>query len=93
MNINLMDTPLLIERFSAPFKGQVESEVGMFHQGRVRFQATSWFAQLYPDSDMTLHPGEWVNVIGRQGLTLLVVPINQVSVPLHALPQGTLNPR
>jgi membrane protein implicated in regulation of membrane protease activity len=45
--------------------------------GRIKFQGSWWFARC--DHNITLHPGETVQVIGRQNITLLVEPILAVS--------------
>jgi membrane protein implicated in regulation of membrane protease activity len=45
------------------------------HSGRVRFEATDWPAKFYyPNMQANLRPKTSVYVVGRQGLTLLVVP-------------------
>ena len=45
-------------------------------RGRVRWRATDWFAEFErPDCAMTALPGQTVGVVGRRGITLLVVPI------------------
>lgn len=63
-----------ITLFSSRGKGVVEETITPEKPGRVRYQATSWPARLYHDAPVTLLPKDPVYVVGRQGLTLLVVP-------------------
>jgi len=45
--------------------------------GRVSFQGTSWFARFVDTScDVSVLPGQRVHVVDRQGLTLLVKPLD-----------------
>ncbi|MBD3882738.1 tetratricopeptide repeat protein [Phormidium tenue FACHB-886] len=55
-------------------KGQaiVEQAISPDHPGRVRFKGSRWFARC--DHSMTILPGELVDVIGVQKITLLVEP-------------------
>lgn len=41
--------------------------------GRVRFQGSYWFARC--EQDLTLKPGETVQVINLEKITLIVTPI------------------
>jgi membrane protein implicated in regulation of membrane protease activity len=63
-----------------PFQGQgvVERTITPLDAGRVYFQATYWPARLYqPTSSDALQPGDPVEVLGRDGLTLLIKPLAQ----------------
>lgn len=75
MNASL--TRYEIKLFSKPATGIVEETITATVPGRVRFQATHWPARLYGQyNQVTLLPNDLVMVVGRQGLTLLVVPVN-----------------
>lgn len=60
-----------------PFKGtgKVEQTITHNHSGRVFFQATYWPAR-FSDAACQVEavPGESIKIVGRQGLTLLVIP-------------------
>lgn len=46
-------------------------------EGSVFFEGTYWKARFYdPDCQVTLYPGQKVQVIAREGLKLLVSPVN-----------------
>lgn len=71
-------SPEEITLFSEPGKGEVEQIITENQPGRVKFQATYWPARLYnPEYEITLVPDTPVVVIGRQGITLLVVPVSE----------------
>lgn len=68
--------PETVEFFPHWAVGDVEQTVTPQQRGRVRFMATTWFARFYQsDAQATALPGTAVKVIGREGLTLLIVPI------------------
>ncbi|WP_225889470.1 NfeD family protein [Halomicronema hongdechloris] len=47
-------------------------------RGRVRFQASYWPARLFNGSRWpALAPGEPVEVVGRDGITLLIKPLGR----------------
>ncbi|MDB9314234.1 NfeD family protein [Spirulina sp. CS-785/01] len=50
----------------------VEQTIIPFQRGRVKFRGSWWFAQCL--HDIALPPGERVNVVGRNSITLLVEP-------------------
>lgn len=61
--------------FPQPEIGVVEQTISPTQSGRVRFDATSWPAQLYnSDDQITLVPDDTVDIVARQGNILLVVP-------------------
>ncbi|NET38966.1 MAG: hypothetical protein F6K19_44500, partial [Cyanothece sp. SIO1E1] len=61
--------------FSCTTDGKVERTISPFHPGRVYFQATYWPARFYDASCQVIaSPGDPVKVMGREGLTLLVMP-------------------
>lgn len=53
--------------------GYVEQAISPTGRGRVRYQATYWFGIC--DDGRSLPQGAEVTVIGRQGNTLIVVPV------------------
>ena len=62
----------------SPFQkqGTIDRLVTAQHPGRVYFQATYWPARLSQTVELNaLNPGDLVEVIGREGLTLLVKPL------------------
>ena len=55
--------------------------------GQIRFQGSWWSARC--QQDIILQPGELVNVVGRQNITLLVEPVamNESKLPMnHPVP-------
>jgi len=65
-----------IEFFAQAAIGQVEQPITLHQRGRVKFMATTWFARFYqPTAQTQALPGTRVKVIGREGLTLLVVAV------------------
>lgn len=66
-----------VKLFACAGIGKVEQTITSTMPGRVKFQTTYWPARLYlQDTQTTLLPEDTVNVIGRQGITLLVVPLS-----------------
>ncbi len=64
-----------LEFFTHAAIAEVEETITLHQRGRVRFEATDWFARFYnPQGPVESLPGTCVKVIGREGLTLLVVP-------------------
>lgn len=58
----------------------VDSPIHAEQAGRIKYQGTSWPAQFYPgDCPRSVAPGEAVTVVGRSGITLLVVPENYLT--------------
>lgn len=55
-------------------RGVVKQAIRPFYPGRVQFRATYWPARLERNSPERLEPGDLVEVLGREGLTLLVKP-------------------
>ncbi len=61
-----------------PFQGRgiIESTITPSTPGRVYFQASYWPARFFqPEVTADLHPGTPVEVVDRDGLTLLVKPL------------------
>lgn len=55
--------------------GKVEKTITSSQSGRVKFQGSYWPAQFYyPGSHLSANPDDAVTIVGRQGITLLVVP-------------------
>lgn len=65
--------PTTTEMFDRPALGQVIKTISPDQRGRIKFEATYWFARFHdPDIKTNALPGTLVSVIGREGLTLLV---------------------
>ena len=80
--MSLTFAPETIEFFPQARIGEVEEIITLNQPGRVRFMATTWFARFYqPNSQVEALPGTPVKVIGREGLTLFVVPIDDEGIP------------
>jgi hypothetical protein len=74
-----LESPEKITLFAKPAMGEVEQIITETQAGRVKFQATYWPARLYnPEYEITLVPDTPVTVIDRQGITLLVLPVNEM---------------
>jgi membrane-bound ClpP family serine protease len=87
MDLFLPDRP---EIFSTPTQGKVDQTITQNHPGRVECFGSCWAAQLYQADCVTaLLPGQVVRVIGRKGITLLVVPINTRTVELEGSIKST----
>lgn len=64
-----------IDIFPKPVPGIVEQTITHVRPGRVKFQSSYWPAKLYqPNGEIILRPQQTVMVVGREGITLLVVP-------------------
>lgn len=75
--MNLTFVPETIEFFPNAEPGKVEQTITRHQPGRVRSMATSWFARFYdPDRQTEMLPGTLVKVVGRAGITLLVVAMD-----------------
>lgn len=62
--------------FTEPGVGVVEQIIMPAQPGRVEFGATYWPARLFDSQlDITLAPACSVMVVGREGITLLIVPV------------------
>jgi hypothetical protein len=86
--MSLIFAPETIEFFPQAAIGEVEQTITQQQRGRIRFMATTWFARFYqPNTHTEALPGTFVKVIGREGLTLLVIAVgddliqSQMSVP------------
>jgi membrane protein implicated in regulation of membrane protease activity len=67
--------PETLEIFSQPILGKVEETITTGRSGRVSAMATTWPAEFYSsDCQLVASPGDPVVVIGRRGITLLVLP-------------------
>ncbi|MFE4104986.1 NfeD family protein [Almyronema epifaneia] len=63
------------EFFQTPGLGRVERAIVADKRGRVFFNGTYWPAQFYESEQLAIAEAKtWVSVLGRRGLTLLVVP-------------------
>jgi membrane protein implicated in regulation of membrane protease activity len=76
MNNKFAATP---EMFSKPVICLVDGEIRPDRTGRVKYHGTFWKAQFYrAGGQRTVQSGEWVKVVGRKGIRLLVVAIDGV---------------
>ncbi|MGA9378916.1 MAG: NfeD family protein [Phormidium sp.] len=64
-----------VEMFSEAVMGTVEKTITQNHPGRVKCLGSYWPAQFYHSNcDVIVFPDDFVKVVGRQGITMLVVP-------------------
>ncbi|MBE9108837.1 NfeD family protein [Nodosilinea sp. LEGE 07298] len=66
-----------LELFDHPKAARVDCPISAQLEGRVYYQGTYWPARVYEgviDAGTALAPSSWVTVVGRYGLTLLIVP-------------------
>lgn len=64
-----------IELFAQPGLGEVVQAIAPNRKGRIKFRASFWPARFYQVSETAVLPSEQVAVVGRQGITLLVVTL------------------
>jgi membrane protein implicated in regulation of membrane protease activity len=63
--------------FEQALPGVVEKTIEPGDKGQIKFQGSYWSATLYPPNQgKSIPKGQRVNVIGREGITLLVQPIH-----------------
>jgi len=66
-----------VEMFSEAFMGTVEKKITPNQPGRVRCLASYWPARFYHSNcEVTVFPDDFVKVVGREGITMLVVPVS-----------------
>ncbi|MBO9997555.1 MAG: NfeD family protein [Cyanobacteria bacterium SID2] len=64
-----------IKLFPCPLSATVSDTVSPSSDGRVFFRGSYWPARFYTLPPQALvQPGQSVNIVGRDGITLLVVP-------------------
>ena len=64
-----------VEMFSEAVMGTVEKTITQNQPGRVKCLGSYWPARFYHSNcDVIVFPDEFVKVVGRQGITMLVVP-------------------
>lgn len=64
-----------LELFVQPILGKAEKTITATQPGRVQAMATSWPAELLETGENThIFPGDAVTIMGRRGITLLVLP-------------------
>jgi hypothetical protein len=91
--MSLTFAPETIELFPQAAIGEVEQTITQHQRGRVKFMATTWFARFYHPNCAEVLPGMPVKVIGREGLTLLVVPMDGwIHPPVPIADQPEANP-
>jgi membrane protein implicated in regulation of membrane protease activity len=71
--------PETIEVFPQPVLGKVDQSIAPRQPGRVNALGSIWYARFYDKSyESIMNPGDRVAVVGRQGITLLVMPIHHM---------------
>lgn len=74
--VNLF-VPENVEMFSEALMGTAENTITQNQPGRVKFLGSYWPARFYHSNcDVIIFPDDFVKVVGRQGITMLVVPIS-----------------
>lgn len=73
----MMRFPQTIVFFEHEGLGKAVKAIAADQPGRVRFQATDWPAKLYQPTPIGIERDRKVKVVGREGLTLLVVPVDR----------------
>ena len=70
--------PNRISLFAQPSIGEVVQPIGAKQRGRVKFKASFWPAKFYTELEAGERalPLEQVMVVGIDGITLLVMPID-----------------
>lgn len=62
--------------FSQPLPGIADELIAPNQTGRVKFEGSYWNAEFYEKNCRArVAPGNQVWVVGRQGITLLVIPV------------------
>ncbi|MEY2977993.1 MAG: NfeD family protein [Prochlorotrichaceae cyanobacterium] len=83
----MMDYPVVL--YTDMKFGIVEEAITAGHKGWIKFSGSYWAAKLFDQSDRaTIAPGTTVLVKGRQGNSLLVMPVQQEQHPTHDRPSG-----
>ena len=81
--MSLTFLPETIQWFAYPKLGKVEQAITPYQRGRVQFMSTSWFARLCRSNayaQTELLPGTIVRILGRQGLTLIIMPLDEEDI-------------
>jgi len=63
------------------FQGLVDRAIVPPFPGRVEYQGSTWPA--ISSENIPLHPGELVQIVGRDNLTLLVTPVAKSNLTKH----------
>jgi membrane protein implicated in regulation of membrane protease activity len=85
-----------IKRASQTGFATVEEAIAPEHTGRVAFHATSWPAKFAPehtfssDHPIVVFPGDRVQVVGIEGITLIVIPT--VAIAPILMPNIVISP-
>lgn len=78
-----------VEMFPQPVLGMVEESIAPNQRGRVKFDGTYWPARFFEaDCRANVYPEALVAIVGIQGITLLVAPLD----PKDALELATEPP-
>lgn len=82
--INTLVAPDRIALFAQPGIGEVVQAISANRRGRVKFRASFWPAKFYLQSqaDERALPLDQVIIVGIDGITLLVMPIDDAPVQI-----------
>ena len=69
-----MDMQPTVELFEKLGMARVEKSIAADQRGRVFYEGTYWPARFYSVNTLQAEVTDWVTVVGRQGITLLVQP-------------------
>ena len=79
------------EMFPRGLPCRVTRAVRALDRGRAQFNGSSWFARLYEiNCSTTLLPGQPALAVGRQGTTLIIMPLHCLLWPQYLEVQGPL---
>lgn len=79
-------TDITVKWFQSQSLGRVEERISGRDNGRVFYEGTTWPARFYDlNYQGAVEVEAWVEVLGREGLTLLVSPVvnRAVAAPLQ----------
>jgi hypothetical protein len=78
--LNILHLPS-VDVSDLEFQGLVDRAIVPPFPGRVEYQGSTWPA--ISSENIPLHPGELVQIVGRDNLTLLVTPVAKSNLTKH----------